>query len=231
MKKSNIITLLLILFSSTIYAQNLGFIRKKNELGINVMDVLSWRYTIDYKRTLTKNIGVFGSLTMLNGKFELSNFEDSDENSSDIVSEGEVYGSQHGYGLEYGGGLLFSSPATGMALPIGHYIGIGYYIKNIDFTEELNNDPNIYDYNDYGQSIRVLLGRDFYLSKSFSLDTYLSTGYSFGSITEANNLEKQPEELVANSNGLADTSFERNENMWDYSELYFRIGVKICIMF
>ena len=77
----------------------------------------------------------------------------------------------------------------------------------------------------------MLLGRDFNLNKTFSLDTYASIGYAYGIIKEVNNQTKAPEQPYVTSNGLFDTDYSSNGSEFSYGELHFRICLKLNVMF
>lgn len=219
------------LFSSS---QNLGFLGMKNQISIDIRDILQYKLTAEYKRTFSNNMGVWlmASQTIINN--ELSSFMEMDTvtNSENAgVYDGKKYGTVNGGGLDFGIGFLFNSKTTGMPLPMGHYFCLQYVVNQNQFTEIIDSTKARYSYIQKGSSYRLVIGREISITRNIAIDFYVTPGLSIGTVTSDNKSLRAPTDIYPASNGFSDPTFTGDTFEKKYARLYFQLGIKAGWLF
>ena len=193
-----LITLISLLQSNVSFSQS-GFIGKKNEVSLDIVNIPFGNINGSYKYSYAKRKSLIIDLGYLSKKSDASSILNNSINN--------VYGTKFN-GLMFGVGLLWNSSYASMNMPIGYYTGFSIDLvrgkltntipknqlsENIEWSEMnsfgyvsggsssnyKNKNDLEYTFKTSGYHFNFYYGKNTYLTKNLTLDFCLKFGFAY----------------------------------------------------
>jgi hypothetical protein len=226
-KEISLACVLFLIVSAAFSQRSIGILGKSNEISTNPMGwVLNKDFAFNYKRILSKNVGVIVGYNIHKpeNKTFAATLIDFNYNSTDAsISKSK---SKLGIDKTISLGLIFSSPFTHLPLPLGYYFGL--IVKSSTFDFQFYSNPfYIYEFNSttYIPEQRfnvknktyqgvVRYGKSNYIFKNIVLDLFFDVGmyYSKYALIFDKNL--------VDISSMENTSYSLPENLFKQGQYF-----------
>ena len=176
LKVCPLLIVLSVFFVQTVSGQA-GYKGNKHEISFDLMHpIFQGMYQLEYKLSVDKNLSIVANLATQ----DLSKSVNSTRTINNRRLSGGTINSK---GYMGGVGVAYNSPTTGMAMPVGHYLGVTYQRIGVDLKDNFRefDKPLVFDHN--GNLVKFTYGRNFNVIGNLNLSLNLNLGLYFGSIT------------------------------------------------
>jgi large subunit ribosomal protein L34 len=193
MKSKRLLSSLLFLSGCSLLAQPAGYLGKKNQVDIHVLDFAYLMLRMEYKRCFTRHFGLMinGGMQKYSG-WNLYTQQKVDGSYTDVA-----IGRVSGNSSEAGIGVVFNSKSTGMPLPLGNYyvFSVSRYSSPL-YTETIDSLGKNYNYSNRGISVRFTLSREVYLKSNMVIDYGFSIGRNMGRLYGIPENNREPLDII-----------------------------------
>ncbi len=246
MKKGFSLFLILVFFGSlSSQDRNFGFYGKKNEIKFDPIPAIhNGSYGLKYRRSVSKFLCVSAGYSVISKTGRFTHYwTDTNEvyHIEPIVFEN--------FGTAWNLGVIWTSPYANVPSPIGLYAGLEFEHTGNEFSELLDTTTTPFNYQHRRNTIKGLLGCNYYLGKGLTLDIGLEAGFCIGSVLPLNSyaafrvpVRQYPDQYIwsldnrfeydtaiSTFNGAGTTSFATVR--LSYFKFWFYPSVKLGVMF